>query len=384
MKNPKHSFRILGFLLIFLPALLWANGDYYPPENEGLFFTPDSNLLGTRLCGSYKLVFDNREYSPLAIPSPEERTVFGQDVRLALLPTYEDMLTVKLGLRLWHSFGEPLDNAVTLAPDISAKLSLTDFYLVGGQFRVENLHPIVFSLDADALDLPGISLGWFSDFLNGEVFLARPQTPGDLRYETYAGGGQFWLGGQYLIEDLSNPPKDSLRLQWSGVHQAGFDTGGQDYEVPPGERKRESYTALLLGEAQLLDFLWLKPLVGGTLRRETAQSALFYGLETDIGVGWGLSSFLFSLRGLAMQNGFSSFWARDEYAVLVPTETALSSEDPTDRLRFIWGANISFSVPLSFGRFYTSIDECFRFIDEPFGEKEWDRNQVKIGMDIRL
>jgi hypothetical protein len=168
------------------------------------------------------------------------------------------------------------------------------------------------------------------------------------------------------------------------VHQAGFDTGGQHYIVPAGDRKRESYIALLIGEIQMSDFFWLKPAVGGTLRRESSQSALFYGLESDLGWALGTNSMILSLRGFNLPNGFSSFWARDEFAVVSPVDASLLSSDPNDHSRYLWGAAIIYRAPLSFGEFFVSVDESLRFLDGPFKEKEWDRNQVLIGLDIKL
>jgi hypothetical protein len=378
MKNPRHS-REAGFILalVICPVVAFANGG-------GVLFNPDADILGAQPWGQYLFMFDNREYSPLILHSPEERTIFGQDVRLGLRSTYQNHVELSLGIRLWQSFGEPLSNAVTLYPDIYGLLYWDKFSFLGGQFRTEDLHPAVFFMNTDAPDLPGIKLELGDNNTGGNLFLARTQVPGDLLYETYAGGGQFWWGSRDWAYGYDSPPKNSLRLQWSGVHQAGFDTGGQHYLVPPGDRKRESYAALGMGSLVPWQWLQFRPAAGMTLSRESGNSGMMAGLELSAGLELGWATVVGELSGWYLGNNFQSFWARDDFAVLDGPQVSVLDEDPFSQRRYMPGAKVTLYVPVDYFHLELGIDERFRFLNTLGGEKEWDRNRVVIAAGLDL
>jgi hypothetical protein len=365
------------FALLMFPLAAAANGG-------GILFSPDASVLGAQPWGQYLFMFDNREYSPLIVPSPEERTIFGQDLRLGLRSTYQDHVELSLGLRLWNSFGELRQNAVTVYPDIYALLYWDKFSFLGGQFRSEDLHPSIFFMDADAPDLPGIKLEFGDNYTGGNLFLARTQVPGNLRYETYAGGGQFWWGSKSWDYGYDSRLENSLRLQWSGVHQAGFDTGGQHYLVPPGERKRESYAALAMGS--LLPWQWLqfRPATGMTLERESGSAGMLAGLEVSAGLDLGAVMLVGELSGWYLGKNLHSYWARDDFTVLADPDVAVLGDDPFTHRRYMPGAMVTLYVPVDYFHLQVSIDERFRFLDKLGGPKEWDRNRVVIAAGLDL
>jgi len=379
MKSPRHNQAVLLILLALLicPMTASANGG-------GVLFNPEADILGAQPWGHYLFMFDNREYSPLVIPSPEERTIFGQDLRLGVRSTYQDHVELSLGIRLRQSFGEPLQNAITLYPVIFGQLFWDKFSFLGGQFRSEDLHPSVFFMNADAPDLPGIRLEFGDDVTGGNLFLARTQVPGDLRYETYAGGGQFWWGSEKWDFGYDSPPKNSLRLQWAGVHQAGFDTGGQDYIVPPGERKRESYAALGMGSLVPWQWLQFRPATGMTLSRESGNAGLMAGLEVSAGLDLGSVMLVGELSGWYLGSNFQSFWSRDDFAILADPRVAALGVDPFSHRRYMPGAMVTLYLPLDYFHLELSIDERFRFLDNLSGAKEWDRNRVVIAAGLDL
>jgi hypothetical protein len=364
-------------LLLIFPLVAAANGG-------GVLFDPNANVLGAQPWGQYLFFFDNREYSPLTIPSPEERTIFGQDVRLGLRSTYQNHIELSLGFRLWNSFGEPLDKSVTLYPDIYGLLYWEKFSFLGGQFRTEDLHPAIFFMDADAPDLPGIRLEFGGYNLGGNLFLARTQVPADLRYETYAGGGQFWWGAENWDYGFDSPPHNSLRLQWSGVHQAGFDTGGQDFLIPPGERKRESYAALVMGSLVPWQWLQFRPAAGATLERESSSAGMLVGLEVSAGLDLGAAMLVGELSGWYLGENLHSYWARDDFTVLGSPYVAVAGDDPFSHRRYLPGAMVTLYVPVDYFHLQLSIDERFRFLDTMGGSKEWDRNRVVIAAGLDL
>jgi len=381
MSRPKPNWLRFAGVIITLICLglgsAWGNG------YEGLLFSPDAEVLGAKPWGAYRFIFDNREYSPLEVPSPEERTIFGQDLRLGLGCFYDSPLSVTLGLRLWQDFGQPVNSMLTLYPDIYAKLSWDTFSFLGGQYRITELHPAVFYMNEDAADLPGIELELSPEHGGGELFLARTAVPGNLRYETYAGGGDFYWGDRSWQVGYDEMPGDSLRLQWSGVHQAGFDTGGQDFTPPPGERKKESYVATLLGGLGIWDFLRISAVGGGSLIREGKTRGLFAGTYCDMRFDWQDVILTAQLSMYYMGEDFYSHWAGDEYTVPL-YENVLSSDDPRAKARWMPGATVNLYFPLEFTTLNLTIDERLRFLDKLSGAKDWDRNRVMISADLVL
>ncbi len=233
--------------------------------------------------------------------------------------------------------------------------------------------------------MPGIQLEFGGDRSGGNLFLARTQVPGDLRYETYAGGGQFWWGSRSWDYGYDSPPKNSLRLQWSGVHQAGFDTGGQHFIVPPGDRKRESYAALAMGSLVPVNWLQFRPATGMTLSRESGDAGMMAGLEVSAGLELGSALLIGEVSGWYLGNNFQSFWSRDDFAVLSnPEVAALNDVDPLSQRRYMPGAMVTFYLPVDYFHLEVSIDERFRFLNSMDGEKEWDRNRVVIAAGLDL